>query len=132
MLVQYAAVKQQQQHGPHRSHILQSGRSYRSCRLYRSCRSMTLTDKHVQIMQIVQTLHRSRCTDRQIGLIPSRSNCTDCTDHTDSTQVQAYDNCNQDRSPPAKHLHVIEINQIPPGTQVEMIRNTPVSPGKLL
>ena len=39
-----------------------SGRPYGSCRLYRSCRSMTPSNKRVQIMQIVQALSRSRRT----------------------------------------------------------------------
>ena len=46
-------------------------------------------------------------------------------------QVHHNENCKQTDPLPAKHLHVIEIYQIPPGIQVEMIENIPVSTGKL-
>ena len=68
---------------------------------------------------------------RQIGQIPSRSKCTDCTDHADSTQAHIYENRNQTDPIPAKHVHVTGINQTSPGTQVRIIRNIYISPGKL-
>ena len=65
---------------------------YTPSKYYRCCRSCKPTDKHVQIMQMIQT--------------PSLSRWTDHTDHTDSTPL--------DHTDPADHtcVQIIQILQI--------------------
>ncbi|MEP3682059.1 MAG: hypothetical protein ABJM98_04810, partial [Ekhidna sp.] len=86
------------------------------CRSCRSCRRYLALDVEI----------------RQVGQIPSRSICTDYTDNTDSTQVHIYENCYFTDPLQVKHVHVNQINQIPPGTQVQKIRNIHDSTGKLV
>ena len=117
------------------SHRCHKGRSYRSRRLYRSCRSMTPNGKHVCMCGSCRSYRPFLAKHVRIGRSershPGQTNCNNCTAHTFSTEVHNYENCSQTYPLPAKHLHVIEINQIPRGIQVEMIRNKPVSLGKL-